>query len=104
MLSRKQESDSVKAMAKKETIPVNDEKDAKLANAQAEIQALNERLKALTTVKIEEQMESDLGQLNTAKDEDFEALKITAKSLGIKNPGVYKKETLLAKVKELQQK
>ena len=103
MLSRKQESDSVKAMAAKATILVNDEKDALLANAKAEIDMLNERLKALTTTKITEQLDTDLS-LASAKDEEWEAYKVEAKSLGIKNPGVYGKDTLIAKVSGLRNK
>ena len=101
MLSRKQESDSVKAMAKRETIPVKDEKDAILAQRDAEIQALNERLKALTTEKITGQLDTDL-QLSSLKDEELESLRLRAKALGVKNPGVYGKEKLTAKVKELE--
>ncbi len=46
--------------------------------------------------------EEDVGENNESEDEELEALKERAKELGIKNTHNMKKETLIAKIQEIE--
>lgn len=98
--ARNKESDSVKAMSskKQETPPATGE-DATVKRLLEEIAAMKEMNKTLS----EQLMDKQLNETGTITvDEELLELRKTAKGLGVKNPNIYGKEKLKAKVEELQ--
>lgn len=86
--ARNQEAASIKAMAKKETPAVFDDKrDASVTALMEELKKANEMIKHLSSLAAKKQIEEEGSQ---EPDTEFEALKVEAKGLGFKNPNIYK--------------
>jgi hypothetical protein len=98
--ARLKESDSVKAMAavKPTELPKTGD-DAKFQRLMEELEAMKEMNKTLSEKLMTAQIEAT-GTIES--DDELNELRIIAKSLGVKNPGIYGKEKLKAKVEELQ--
>lgn len=101
MLSKQKESDSVKAMNKKTTLPIKDEKDARIAELESRLAAAEKNIKEVSHSKIEAITETLLDNLNVSPDDELESLKLEARRLKVQGWAVTKdKEVLRQKIKD----
>lgn len=100
-LSKKKESDSVKAMSTPGSTPpeIKDEKDAEIARLRKSNEEMEKRMKELNDAKIQSLTEAET-DAEAANDPEFEELRKEAQALGIRGYKLYGKEKLRQKIEE----